>query len=576
MAEFPYQLGSGFWFAEEPAGCVQDSECDDGDVCTDDACDAGACVYTNNTAPCDDSNACTQTDECQAGVCTGTDPVVCTASDQCHDPGTCDRTTGVCDDPAKPDGSTCEDDDFCDGAETCVSGVCQDGQDRCSGQQEACDKDVEECVDCTADSDVDGPDGILDCVDVDRTTSSIEFSDGLFSAPTVVTTGTVVDVPAGVAIEITDAQAPSKGVGATRTGPPSAGDVELFFPCAPLFTVLQKKRNATYTCGSLTIEVIDGTTSVEFVIDGQTHVVVIDVPLGDPPAVVVLEDTTEAGVLMAVAVNVATGSGGAVTVDGEAVAPGSAVTVSAPPRVGDITGPPIDPIEVGAAISVTADFTDQTAGDTHTAEWDWGDGSTSPGTVTESEGSGTVTGDHTYATAGVHTVRLTVTDDNGDEGLSEFRFVVVYDPDGGFVTGGGWIDSPAGAYAADASLTGKANFGFVSKYKKGATVPTGQTQFQFKVADLKFHSSQYEWLVVAGPHAKFKGSGTINGGGNYGFMLTATDGEVNGGGGVDGFRIKIWDKDAGDGIVYDNKMGQSDDSNDTTAIGGGSIVVHDR
>ncbi len=27
--------------------------------------------------------------------------------------------------------------------------------------------------------------------------------------------------------------------------------------------------------------------------------------------------------------------------------------------------------------------------------------------------------------------------------------VVIYDPDGGFVTGGGWINSPAGAYSAD-------------------------------------------------------------------------------------------------------------------------------
>jgi hypothetical protein len=57
-------------------------------------------------------------------------------------------------------------------------------------------------------------------------------------------------------------------------------------------------------------------------------------------------------------------------------------------------------------------------------------------------------------------------------------------------------------------------------------------------------------------------------------MVTATDSDINGGGDSDGFRIKIWDRDSGDGVVYDNKMGQSDDSNDTTDIGGGSIKIH--
>jgi hypothetical protein len=51
---------------------------------------------------CDDGNACTRTDTCVAGECVGTDPVVCKASDQCHDGGVCDPATGACSDPAKP------------------------------------------------------------------------------------------------------------------------------------------------------------------------------------------------------------------------------------------------------------------------------------------------------------------------------------------------------------------------------------------------------------------------------------------------------------------------------------------
>ncbi len=116
-----------------------------------------------------------------------------------------------------------------------------------------------------------------------------------------------------------------------------------------------------------------------------------------------------------------------------------------------------------------------------------------------------MTGSHEYSTPGVYVVTLTVTDNHDETDTGRFEYIVVYDPDGGFVTGGGWIDSPDGAYAADTDLTGKATFGFVSKYKKGATIPTGETQFQFKVADLKFHSDSYEWLVVAGPRAQYKG-----------------------------------------------------------------------
>jgi len=164
-------------------------------------------------------------------------------------------------------------------------------------------------------------------------------------------------------------------------------------------------------------------------------------------------------------------------------------------------------------------------------------------------------------------------DDTGKTSFNASSMIVVFDPSGGFVTGGGWINSPLGAFPVNPSLVGKANFGFVSKYQKGATIPTGETEFQFQAGDLDFHSVSYEWLVVAGARAQYKGSGTIKGmNGTFGFMLTAIDGQVAGGGGSDKFRIKIWD--ATGLIVYDNQLGLSDDGDPTTTLGGGSIVVH--
>ena len=91
---------------------------------------------------------------------------------------------------------------------------------------------------------------------------------------------------------------------------------------------------------------------------------------------------------------------------------------------------------------------------------------------------------------------------------------------------------------------------------------------------MNFHSDIYQWLVVAGPKAQFKGNGTINGTGNYGFMLTAVDGEFNGGVGTDKFRIKIWDINNSDLVVYDNQVGATDDSEPTTQLSKGSIVIH--
>lgn len=111
---------------ESTAAGVPPPNCDDGKVCTDDSCDpvTGDCVHVDNTAPCNDGDGCTQTDTCQAGNCVGNNPVICTALDPCHVVGVCDPDTGLCSNPPASDGTNCDDGDVCTQIDKCQNGSC--------------------------------------------------------------------------------------------------------------------------------------------------------------------------------------------------------------------------------------------------------------------------------------------------------------------------------------------------------------------------------------------------------------------------------------------------------------------
>ena len=74
----------------------------------------------------------------------------------------------------------------------------------------------------------------------------------------------------------------------------------------------------------------------------------------------------------------------------------------------------------------------------------------------------------------------------------------------------------------------------------------------------------------------FKGTGTINNQGNYGFILTAIDEKLTPSTDVDLFRIRIWDKDNNDELIYDNNIGTDPYGDPTTEIANGQIVIHNK
>ncbi len=108
-------------------------KCDDGNPCTSELCNpvTGACVVTATKAalPCTDGDACTITDTCAGGLCIGADPVNCDDGDGCT-ADTCDAASGKCAHKAIPGcggncvtAADCNDNNPCTG-EACTAGKC--------------------------------------------------------------------------------------------------------------------------------------------------------------------------------------------------------------------------------------------------------------------------------------------------------------------------------------------------------------------------------------------------------------------------------------------------------------------
>jgi len=98
------------------------------------------------------------------------------------------------------------------------------------------------------------------------------------------------------------------------------------------------------------------------------------------------------------------------------------------------------------------------------------------------------------------------------------------------------------------------------------------TEFSLQAAHFNFHATGYQWLVVAGAQAIYKGQGMIDGHGLYDFIVSVMDGD-SAGKTPDAIRIRIWAPATGE-ILYDNQPDDSDDADAATILGGGNIAVH--
>jgi hypothetical protein len=108
--------------------------------------------------------------------------------------------------------------------------------------------------------------------------------------------------------------------------------------------------------------------------------------------------------------------------------------------------------------------------------------------------------------------------DTDDGTVSDTAYAPVYDPDAwSWVTGAGW-------YPEEGVPCGKALFGFVCRQRAGRA-PQGEMLLRW--GQNRFESTSVDWLVVWADEnvAWFAGTGTINGQGDYDFLVEVRDAE---------------------------------------------------
>ncbi|MCO1597065.1 PKD domain-containing protein [Micromonospora sp. RHAY321] len=249
------------------------------------------------------------------------------------------------------------------------------------------------------------------------------------------------------------------------------------------------------------------------------------------------------------------------------------VAPTATSSAGIVTPTPWQVFRVGQSVKLTANFTDPGLNDTHVCSANWDDGTSQTFT---SRGRQCVR-EHTYTAPGMYTISTGVADD--DDGIADAAsvMVIVYDPEGGFSTQGGFLDSPAGALTGAPNVAGKLTFTFNPKYLPGEAGPVpggGKVSASLQGASFDLDSTALEWLVVTlEDKVAVKGTGTVNGVPGYGFVAYGFDDP-------DASRLVVWPLSAGqypqDTVLYDNRgtAGYDLDMSDPQPLAGGSLQVH--
>jgi len=248
------------------------------------------------------------------------------------------------------------------------------------------------------------------------------------------------------------------------------------------------------------------------------------------------------------------------------------VTLSNQPPLLKLSGPANWAVfRAATPVSLAASFQDA-GNDTHTCTVNWDDGRTE----SYAASNGSCNRVHTFASAGMYTINISVADDDGGTD-NDRTMVVVYDPAGGFETAGGTFNSPAGALSSAPDVADRGHFQFNPKYRPhdaGPIATGGKFQFRLDGTTFAVDSTAFEWLVVTPDHkAAIKGLATVAGQSGFGFIAYSNDDP-------DRFRLIVWPLTDGPNPpaapLYDSHRGARHDLDIAAPdpIAAGSIQIH--
>lgn len=219
-----------------------------------------------------------------------------------------------------------------------------------------------------------------------------------------------------------------------------------------------------------------------------------------------------------------------------------------------------EPLAVDQEASVSASFIDPDQGEGHYVELDWGDGTVREPVPIYEDGVGLVAESHFYGEPGIYELTVTVTDDTG-EVITESNQAVMYHPAGSMVMATVRVVNEATAIHLGLNVKPDAKTGD----------PVGHVRFNrdgsgFAVG---FDSTKIQYLLIFGDWAIVTGTGTIDGVGEYGFLVSLLDQSKQGG--DDTFRVLIWDED--EETIYDSQPDEDGIALPTTVPACGDIYV---
>ena len=103
-------------------------------------------------------------------------------------------------------------------------------------------------------------------------------------------------------------------------------------------------------------------------------------------------------------------------------------------------------------------------------------------------------------------------------------------------------------------------------------MPSGKTNITIKGKSFKFVSTSYSWMIVKGQTAFLEGSGTVNGKGDYG-LLVSIQNEPWYISNSDMLRFKIWNK-ATKEVILDTQPSEADSAPAKTLVKGSIFIIN--